>query len=334
MKWIELNYLMYIAMSLLKKNFLISILLLESIGISASDRTTLIAKGDSCVGQYDYFHALEYYQQARQLYNDSRIQMKIADCYYFRYDFQKCTNLLKEVGEDSLSHDSYREIYYAYGAVKQLPSQVYWGNQLLHRYPMDSKILASLMHVYSSDVISQPQVAVVLGQKYCKKDSEDIEVNRALAEAYFVNQNYQQSLDEYQKLLQQKDTTFSGLYYMGVCYEYLHQLDSARVYLEDAVAKKEDSPVASYRLGIVDTQLHLNWEALLNLAIAAKLYQPDPTLMHLIYKYMGQAEVELNNYAKGIEDWQKAQEYLMDDDLQKRMDEVKKKLPEADSPKG
>ena len=56
--------------------------------------------------------------------------------------------------------------------------------------------------------------------------------------------------------------------------------------------------------------------------------------MHLIYKYMGQAEVELNNYAKGIEDWQKAQEYLMDDDLQKRMDEVKKKLPEADSPKG
>lgn len=319
-------------MSLLKRNFfLISILLLNCTGIRAFDRTTLIDKGDSCVGQYDYFHALGYYQQARQFHDDSQIRMKIADCYYFRYDFQKCTELLKQVGEDSLSHDGYREIYYAYGALRQLPSQVYWGNQLLHRYPMDSKILASVMQVYSGNVLSQPQVAVELGKEYCKKDSENIEVDRALAEAYFANQNYRQSLDEYQKLLLQKDTTFTGYYYMGVCYEYLHQMDSARVYMENAVGRKKDSPVARYRLGIIYTQLHLNEKAVVNLALAAKLYKPDSTLMHLIYKYMGQAEVEQEKYGKGLEDWEKAQGYLMDEDLQKRMDEVRKNFPDAGS---
>ena len=110
-------------------------ILFSHLGISAGNRMSLIASGDSCVSHYDYFHALQYYRQAQKQSDDFQIQMKIADCYYCRSDFQSCTDLLKKIDEDSLSHDAFREIFYSYGAMKQSGSQVYWGNQLLSRYP-------------------------------------------------------------------------------------------------------------------------------------------------------------------------------------------------------
>jgi tetratricopeptide (TPR) repeat protein len=306
-----------------KKMFLLLAgILFSHLGISAGNRMNLIASGDSCVSHYDYFHALQYYRQAQKKFDDFQIQMKIADCYYCRSDFQSCTDLLKKIDEDSLSHDAFREIFYSYGSMKQSGSQVYWGNQLLSRYPMDSKILADLMHVYSTDEVLQPQNAIEVGLKYCKTDSENIDVNCALAEAYFANRNFNSSLDEYQRLLLERDTTYSGLYHLGLCCQYLDQMDSARVYLQTAVSRYPTYPVAYYLLGVVENRLGDFPESCISLEKAAKLYMPDPTLMHIIYKCLGQSYAGQQKNSLAIDSWTTALKYQDDPDLRSKMEEL------------
>jgi tetratricopeptide (TPR) repeat protein len=213
----------------------IAMLLVSNAGFASNNnRNGLVAKGDSCVTENDYFHALDYFQKAQKIRDTKDLQMKIADCYYCRYQLKECITILEKIKEDSLSHDAFKELYYAYGAMENPSTQEIYGYALIRRFPMDSKILASLMHlIIDNDKYGTRQfLAVEFGEKYYKKDSDNVEVNRALAQAYFFSQKYDKSLNMYQRLLQEKDTTFSGLYYTGLCYEYLHNLDSAKVYLQ------------------------------------------------------------------------------------------------------
>lgn len=97
----------------------------------------LIAQGDSCVKAYDYFHALDFYQQAQAMNDNNTIKMKLANCYYLRTAYKKCIDLLQKIPEDSLTHDALREMYYAQGAMKKTEEQTYWGKKLLEKFPMD-----------------------------------------------------------------------------------------------------------------------------------------------------------------------------------------------------
>ena len=303
----------------------IIMLLVSNAGFALNNnRNGLVAKGDSCVTENDYFHALDYFLQAQKIGDTKDLQMKIADCYYCRYQLKECITILEKIKEDSLSHDAFKELYYAYGAMEKPSTQEIYGYALIRRFPMDSRILSSLMHlIIDNDKYGTRQVlAVEFGENYYKKDSDNVEVNRALAQAYFFSQKYDKSLNMYQRLLQKKDTTFSGLYYTGLCYEYLHNLDSAKVYLQKAVNMSPKSPVGMYRLGMVESMLHLNAEAISHLETAAQLYQPSPTLMRLIYKNFGQSEAELGNKDKAMDAWKKALTYEPDDDISSRIKQI------------
>ena len=303
----------------------IAMLLVSNLGFASNNNHNgLVAKGDSCVTENDYFHALDYFQKAQKIRDTKDLQMKIADCYYCRYQLKECTKILENISEDSLSHDAFKELYYAYGAMEKPSTQEIYGYALIRRFPMDSRILSSLMHlIIDNDKYGTRQVlAVEFGENYYKKDSDNVEVNRALAQAYFFSQKYDKSLNMYHRLLQEKDTTFSGLYYTGLCYEYLHNLDSAKVYLQKAVNISPKSPVGMYRLGMVESMLHLNAEAISHLETAAQLYQPSPTLMRLIYKNLGQSEAELGNRDKAMDAWKKALTYEPDDDISSRIKQI------------
>lgn len=303
----------------------IIMLLVSNAGFASNNnRNGLVAKGDSCVTENDYFHALDYFQKAQKIRDTKDLQMKIADCYYCRYQLKECTKILENISEDSLSHDAFKELYYAYGAMEKPSTQEIYDYALIRRFPMDSRILASLMHlIIDNDKYGTRQVlSVEFGENYYKKDSDNVEVNRALAQAYFFSQKYDKSLNMYHRLLQEKDTTFSGLYYTGLCYEYLHNLDSAKVYLQQAVNMSPKSPVGMYRLGMVESMLHLNAEAISHLETAAQLYQPSPILMRLIYKNLGQSEAELGNKDKAMDAWKKALTYESDDDISSRIKQI------------
>ena len=84
----------------------------------------LLQKGDSLMQQYNTFEALKYYQQAYQDLKKGNLPIpterlipvfvKLADCYYKRADYHKAANLLKLVPEDSLTHESFRQLAFSY----------------------------------------------------------------------------------------------------------------------------------------------------------------------------------------------------------------------------
>ena len=311
----------------MRKTFLLLIVLCSfSLHAMAQNRWQLIEKGDSCIKAYNYFHAISYYKQAQTLGDDNAIRMKLASCHYLRTAYKQCADVLKTIPEDSLTHDALREMYYAQGAMQQTTLQTYWGMTLIEKFPMDGHIVADLMKVFLNQEDSNPNMAVLYGERYCKVDSDNVEVNRTLGEAYFLNRKYEQCIAIYNKVMAAGDTTYNALYYTAGAYEYLEKFDSAALYFAKAVERDPKMAVGNYRLGVVENQLGHYDAAIEHLRTAATLYEPNKTIMFVIYKNMGDAKNSLKQFKEAYLYWGYALAYADDKELKEKRLELKKRL--------
>ena len=167
----------------------------------------LLQMGDSCMRQYNTFEALKYHQQAFEMKDTIDVRTKLADCYYKRGNYRQTAELLKNIPEDSLSHDAFRQLCFSYQKQGDTDSYIYWTGQLVNRYPMDGEMVAGLTLAYAKN--SQPQNGIICGLRYCQKDSTNILVNRALADAWFMNRDFGAAAKLYDRLLEQGDSIFS-----------------------------------------------------------------------------------------------------------------------------
>lgn len=311
----------------MRKTFLLLVVLCSfSLHAMAQNRRQLIEKGDSCMKAYNYFHAISYYKQAQTLGDDNAIRMKLASCHYLRTAYKQCADVLKTIPEDSLTHDALREMYYAQGAMQQTTLQTYWGMTLIEKFPMDGHIVADLMEVFLNQEDSNPNMAVLYGERYCKVDSDNVEVNRTLGEAYFLNRKYEQCIAIYNKVMAAGDTTYNALYYTAGAYEYLEKFDSAALYFAKAVERNPKMAVGNYRLGVVENQLGHYDAAIEHLRTAATLYEPNKTIMFVIYKNMGDAKNSLKQFKEAYLYWGYALAYADDKELKEKRLELKKRL--------
>lgn len=311
----------------MRKTFLLLVVLCSfSLHAMAQNRQQLIEKGDSCMKAYNYFHAISYYKQAQTLGDDNAIRMKLASCHYLRTAYKQCADVLKTIPEDSLTHDALREMYYAQGAMQQTTLQTYWGMTLIEKFPMDGHIVADLMEVFLNQEDSNPNMAVLYGERYCKVDSDNVEVNRTLGEAYFLNRKYEQCIAIYNKVMAAGDTTYNALYYTAGAYEYLEKFDSAALYFAKAVERNPKMAVGNYRLGVVENQLGHYDAAIEHLRTATKLYEPNKTIMFVIYKNMGDAKNSLKQFKEAYLYWGYALAYADDKELKEKRLELKKRL--------
>ena len=311
----------------MRKTFLLLVVLCSfSLHAMAQNRRQLIEKGDSCIKAYNYFHAISYYKQAQTLGDDNAIRMKLASCHYLRTAYKQCADMLKTIPEDSLTHDALREMYYAQGAMQQTTLQTYWGMTLIEKFPMDGHIVADLMEVFLNQEDSNPNMAVLYGERYCKVDSDNVEVNRKLGEAYFLNRKYEQCIAIYNKVMAAGDTTYNALYYTAGAYEYLEKFDSAALYFAKAVERNPKMAVGNYRLGVVENQLGHYDAAIEHLRTAATLYEPNKTIMFVIYKNMGDAKNSLKQFKEAYLYWGYALAYADDKELKEKRLELKKRL--------
>ena len=311
----------------MRKTFLLLVVLCSfSLHAMAQNRRQLIEKGDSCMKAYNYFHAISYYKQAQTLGDDNAIRMKLASCHYLRTAYKQCADVLKTIPEDSLTHDALREMYYAQGAMQQTTLQTYWGMTLIEKFPMDGHIVADLMKVFLNQEDSNPNMAVLYGERYCKVDSDNVEVNRTLGEAYFLNRKYEQCIAIYNKVMAAGDTTYNALYYTAGAYEYLEKFDSAALYFAKAVERNPKMAVGNYRLGVVENQLGHYDAAIEHLRTAATLYEPNKTIMFEIYKNMGDAKNSLKQFKEAYLYWGYALAYADDKELKEKRLELKKRL--------
>ena len=289
-----------------------------------------VQAGDSCMQQYNTYEALKCYQRAyaiaeaqdsvrfsmegidvmddefRQYVPEDKIprdvRLKLADCYYKRANYRQTAELLKNMPEDSLSHDAFRQLAYSYQKQGDNDSFIYWAGQLVNRFPMDGEVVAGLTLAYAK--ANQPEKGVICGMKYSLKDSTNILVNRALADAWFMNRDFKAAGKLYDRLLEQGDSTFNTLYSAGMCCSQLDSLERAYKYLQLAfLISGMQHAGCAYRLGVVCVDTKRYPEGLNYLNLAKELLRPDTTIMKAITLSEGEGYYLTQHYPEAVEAW-------------------------------
>ena len=270
--------------------------------------TICILAGDSCMQAYNTFEALNFYRQAFAMKDTADVRMKLADCYYKRANYRQTADLLKLVPEDSLSHEAFRQLALSYQKQSDTDSYIYWASQLLGHFPMDGEIVAGLTLAYAKT--NQPEKGIVSGMKYRLRDSTNILVNRALADAWFMNRDFTAAAKLYEQLLQQGDSTFNTLYSAGMCYTRLDSLERAYKCLIPAfLISGMQHAGCAYRLGVVSVDLG-NYEGGLGyLDLATQLMLPDTIIMKAITLSQGEGYYMTKQYKKAVEAWKRHLDY-------------------------
>ena len=274
----------------------------------ADSLTIFIQAGDSCMQQYNTFGALKYFKETFARCDSSLTRIKLADCYYKRANYRKTSELLKNIPTDSLSHEAFRQLCYSYQKQGDTDSYVYWTGHLVSFYPMDGEMVAGLTLAHAKQ--EQAFKGIECGKAYFEKDSTNILVNRALADAYFIDRQFDKAVTMYERLLHQGDSTFNTLYSAGMCYTRIDSLNKAYNCLLPAfyLSQMQHSGCA-YRLGAVSIDLHSYEEGLRYLDIALQLMQPDTTTMKAITLSQGEGYYLTKQYDKAVESWKQHLEY-------------------------
>ncbi|SHK65215.1 tetratricopeptide repeat protein [Xylanibacter ruminicola] len=268
----------------------------------------LLQAGDSCMKEFNTFEALQYFQQAYQKADSRNVRIKLADCHYKRANYHQTAELLKNVPEDSLSHEAFRQLALSYHKQGDLDSYIYWGTQLVKRYPMDGEIVANLTLAYAQK--NQPEIGLKYGLNYSLKDMNNIMVNRAIADAFFLKRDFTAASIWYQGLMEQGDSTFNTIYSAGMCYSQIQDLNRAYKYLQLALIKSGMQHFGcAYRLGIVCNDLHSYDEGLSYLDLALEIQKPDTAIMKAITLSQGEAYYLTKQYDKAVEAWKHHLEY-------------------------
>lgn len=285
-----------------------------------------VQAGDSCMQQFNTFEALQNYQRAYKMAEaqDSvrfsmddkfgagpyvpedkiprEIRLKLANCHYKRANYRQVAELLKNMPEDSLSHEAFRQLAFSYQKQGDNDSFMYWANQLVNRFPMDGEVVAGLTLAYAK--ANQPEKGVVCGLKYSLKDSTNILVNRALADAWFINRDFTAAAMIYDRLMEQGDSTFNTLYSAGMCYSQLEDLERAYKYLQLAfLISGMQHAGCAYRLGVVCVDTKRYPEGLNYLNLAKELLRPDTTIMKAITLSEGEGYYLTQHYPEAVEAW-------------------------------
>ena len=230
------------------------------------------------------------------------ISAKLADCYYKRGNYLQCSELLKNTPEDSLSHESFRQLAYSYQNQGDNASYVYWTGRLVEHFPMDGEMVAGLTLGLSRG--NQAWKGIECGLKYYQKDSTNILVNRAIADAYFMDRQFGNAVRMYECLIQLGDSTFNTLYSAGLSYSMIKDLDRAYPYLRDALFLSQMQHAnCAWRLGVVCVDTKRFEEGLRCLDLATQLLLPDTTTMKAITLSRGEGYYLTEHYDKAVEAW-------------------------------
>ena len=312
---------------------LITLALLTTLSVRGEGLDSLsfyVQAGDSCMQQYNTYEALKCYQRAyaiaeaqdsvrfsmeaidvmdaefSQYVPEDKIprdvRLKLADCHYKRANYRQTAELLKNMPEDSLSHDAFRQLAYSYQKQGDNDSFIYWAGQLVNRFPMDGEVVAGLTLAYAK--ANQPEKGVICGIKYSLKDSTNILVNRALADAWFMNRSFTAAAMMYDRLMEQGDSTFNTLYSAGMCYSQIEELERAYKYLQLAfLISGMQHAGCAYRLGVVCVDTKRYPEGLNYLNLAKELLRPDTTIMKAITLSEGEGYYLTQHYPEAVNAW-------------------------------
>ncbi len=300
------------------RNYLFSLLIALVVSSQgwAGDKLTfdslLVAKGDSLMAQYDYYHALLCYVQVADV--DAEVKRKLAKCYFLRADYRRCAVLLEQLPDSMLDHDALRQLFYSYKALDdKTTKQRQWGERLLQRYPMDSEVVADM--ALACNLNDVPEDALRLTQCYEDVDATNILVKRQKADAQFFLKQYPEATATYEQLIALGDSTFNVHYSLGMCYEQLANLDSTLLakaidHYGKAVALNDSAKAwPLYHLGAALVKAQRNSEGIHVLLMALQRMQPDDAAMFNLHSALADGYYQNGEYYSAIWDWKNCLKY-------------------------
>lgn len=292
----------------MKKTIIFSLFLLIVCARAGADNLREIALGDSCMEQFDLSQALKHYEKAFRQVDNATIRMRLAECYYRRKDYQRCIQIVKPLPDDSLDHKTMRTIFYCHKSLSHSALQKQWGHKVVEKYPMDGEMVAELGMAYNLE--NNGKQAQKVCTNYWLKDHGNLAVIRVLADAYFLEREFDLAKYAYEELLAAGDTTYMALFNLGVCHEQQQSIEKAKAVFDQAIDLSEGmQPGALYHQGMMLNALRQYEDAQEYFERALALLLPDSTQMFICYRGIAEGLYAKADYASAKAAFGKAVAY-------------------------
>ncbi len=265
--------------------------------VYANDSTTvLLHKGDSCMNQYDTFHATEYYQKyLEENPSHFEVRRKLASCYRKVGNYTACISCLDMIPTDSISHDDMHMYYYSFLNQDNAEKIAYWGERITTTFPYDSEIVASFASYCNG--ANQPGKAEDVTRKYIKSDSTNLYVNKEYAYSLFLQFKYDEAIPLYEKLIAQGFDNFVSNFVLGLCYENVPDYDKAQECYQNAARFKSDNATCLFHLGLAEKTLYMDSLSLVHLNKSLEASLPKGRALRT-YKLLADIYFQHKRYAE------------------------------------
>lgn len=295
---------------------------LYPITIKAEDNNSIAqqriwaAKGDSCVQAYDFFHAMQFYNNLTEEFinQNASVTRNIAELYRRTGNNEAWLNRLLYLHPDSMTYNDLRLMFFANKNLGKEDQMVILADTILRTNPYDSEIVVS-MASYFNDT-EHPDKALAICGDYMQRDSTNLGVMRQYGYATYLLGNYEDAIKTYKKLELNGFENYESALIIGFSLLKLDSAWNARTYLRKAVEKRKGKEYSSYlHLGNANIACGEYREGIENLEKVIEIITPDNELYYSIYNSIGEAFYKQQQYEKAAKAFLECTKYKSDNPL-------------------
>lgn len=272
--------------------------------VDTTNWNSLYDAAKSCIDKSDYFTASHYLELAAKIRQSDTLKRKLAVCYFNRGYYKKCTRLCLEVLEpDTLESDLMLLTKSLSKSADDLDSLLFFQKKLFIKNPLNQNNTLA----YAQSLLDHVGVraAAECLQKYYEIDSMNLSINAMRAKVFFMDENYEKSIEEFEKLILAGNLHPTNFYYLGVSYRKINDFENAVRNLEIANSlTQEPNPTILTQLGIAQLKIDsIAYKGSETLKEAIDAMQPNPQSLKVVY-------YNLASYYEN-RNWRKSLEYLL-----------------------
>lgn len=295
---------------------------LYPITIKAEDNNSIAqqriwaAKGDSCVQAYDFFHAMQFYNNLTEefIYQNASVTRNIAELYRRTGNNEAWLNRLLYLHPDSMTYNDLRLMFFANKNLGKEDQMVILADTILRTNPYDSEIVVSMASYFNDN--EHPEKAMELCGDYMQRDSTNLAVMRQYGYAAHLLGNYKEAIETYKKLEANGFENYESALIIGFSLLKLDSAWNARPYLRKAVEKRKGKEYSSYLyLGNANIACGEYKEGISNLEKVIEIITPDNELYYSIYNSIGEAFYKQQQYEKAAKAFLECTKYKSDNPL-------------------
>jgi tetratricopeptide (TPR) repeat protein len=295
---------------------------LYPITIKAEDNNSIAqqriwaAKGDSCVQAYDFFHAMQFYNNLTEEFinQNTSVTRNIAELYRRTGNNKAWLNRLLYLHPDSITYNDLRLMFFANKNLGKEDQMVILADTILRTNPYDSEIVVS-MASYFNDT-KHPDKALELCGDYMQRDSTNLGVMRQYGYAAHLLGNSKEALETYKKLEANGFDNYESALIIGYSLLKLDSAWNARPYLRKAVEKRKEGEYASLlHLGNAYIACGEYGEGIGCLYEVIETITPKNDLYYSLYNSIGEAYYKQKIYEKAAKAFLECTKYKSDNPL-------------------